>query len=100
MYHNKTIAIDYDDTYTLHPEMWEGIISIMLSYGFTVYIITYRHSTQFSDMNMEIPGVTDYIFTSGKAKRKYCLDNGLHIAIWIDDSPECIHLDWKDLPIL
>jgi len=95
-----TIAIDYDDTFTLHPEMWYGILSIMHSYGFTIYIVTYRHSTQFSDMDMNIQHVTDYIFTSGIAKKKYCIDAGVNIDIWIDDSPETIIYDWKELPIL
>ena len=93
------IALDYDDTYTLAPDLWNGLINIMHDYGWTVHIVTYRHSTSFKDMDLKIPHITDYIFTNGKGKHQYCLDMGISIDVWIDDSPDAIIFDFKDLPI-
>ncbi len=86
----KIVAIDYDDTLSLNLPLWRELIEVFHSYGYEVYIITYRHSTQFSDMDLQIPHVKDYVFTGAIAKRKYCIDCGIHIDIWIDDSPETI----------
>ena len=93
------IAIDYDDTYTAHPEMFNNIIGTLKNFGCNIYIVTYRHSTQFTDMNMDIEYINDYIFTSGIAKQKYCEDNGLMIDIWVDDSPDAICFDFSNLPM-
>ena len=93
------IAIDYDDTYSSSPNMFNEIIHTFWNYGHKVYIVTYRDSTQFNDMDMYIKHIDDYIFTSGIGKQKYCEDNGLKIDIWIDDSPEAICFDYKNLPI-
>jgi hypothetical protein len=93
------IAIDYDDTYTACPIMFDEIINTLSCFGHSIYIVTYRDSTQFDDIDMEIKHIRDYIFTSGTAKQKYCEDNGLKIDIWIDDSPDAICFDYKNLPI-
>jgi len=95
---NKTIGIDYDGTISLNIEAWKQIISLFSSLGAIVYIVTYRSSTQFEDMNLNISGVQDYIFTNATAKRKYCEDVvGIDIDIWIDDLPESIIFDYKQL---
>ena len=94
-----TIALDYDDTYTLNPELFNEIIKVFKSHGYKVLIVTYRHSTAFNDMNMNIKGISDYVFTGGIAKEKYCNECGIEIDIWIDDSPEAIIYSFKDLPI-
>ena len=93
----KTIAIDYDEVISCDIELWSMIIDFMNAHGATVYVVTYRDSTQHSDMDLKIQHVKDYIFTSGKAKRKYCKDCGVNIDIWIDDCPESIVFDYKDL---
>ena len=95
----KIIALDYDDTYTLAPSLWNGLIKVMHDYGWTIHIVTYRHSTAFSDMDREIPYVTDYIFTGGRAKQQYCEECGINIDVWIDDSPEAIIYNFHELPI-
>ena len=94
---NKVIAIDYDDVISDNVEVWSKIINIMYSFGATIYIVTYRDSSQFNDMKLNIKFVKDYIFTNANAKKKYCKDMGIHIDIWIDDCPESIIYDYKDL---
>ncbi|PNX48613.1 MAG: hypothetical protein BV456_09605 [Thermoplasmata archaeon M8B2D] len=95
----KIVALDYDDTYTLSPNMWNEILKIFNDYNYHIYIITYRQSTAFEDMVKDIPFIFDTIFTNGNAKQKYCKDCDINIDIWIDDSPETIIFGYKDLPI-
>ena len=91
------IGIDYDDTITLDIDKWKEIIKFMSNLGFIIYIVTYRESTQFKDMDLNIEGVTDYLFTNANGKRKYCEDCGIEIDIWIEDTPESILFDYKGL---
>ena len=66
---NKIIAIDYDDTISLNIEAWKQIISLFSSLGAIVYIVTYRNSTQFEDMDLKIPNIKNYIFTNAITKK-------------------------------
>ena len=84
----KVIAIDYDDVISLDIDAWSKIIALLHSFGVVVYVVTYRHSTQFEDMVLDIPHVKDVIFTGATAKHRYCSDvAGIEVDIWIDDSP-------------
>jgi hypothetical protein len=95
---SKIIAIDYDNVISLNVEAWQQIIDIFTTFGSIVYIVTYRHSTQFKDMNLDIKNVKDVIFTNAVAKKKYCKEiAGIEIDIWIDDSPETILFDYTEL---
>ena len=96
---NETIiAIDYDDTISLNVDAWRQIISLLSSLGFVVYVVTYRESTKFDDMALDIEGVRDYLFTNSTAKKKYCSDIvGIEIDIWIDDCPASVIFDYKEL---
>jgi len=95
---NKVIAIDYDDTISLDVDAWRQIISLFTSLGFIVYVVTYRQSTQFDDMVMDIEGVRDYLFTNNTSKKKYCSEIvGIEVDIWIDDCPASIIFDYKEL---
>lgn len=95
---NKIIAIDYDDTISSNIEEWTQIISLFASFGAIVYIVTYRGSTQFDDMVLDIPHVKDTIFTNATAKKQYCEEvAGIQVDIWIDDMPESIIYGYKEL---
>jgi len=95
---NKIIAIDYDDTISLNIDAWKQIIKLFHSFGAIIYVVTYRESTRFDDMILDIPYVRDFIFTNANGKKKYCEDVvGIEADIWIDDSPESIVFDYKEL---
>lgn len=95
---NKIIAIDYDDTISFNVEAWSQIIALFASHGAIVYIVTYRESTCFSDMVLDIKGVKDVIFTNTMGKKQYCEEiAGIEVDIWIDDTPESIIWSAKDL---
>lgn len=96
-----TIALDYDDTLSLKPEMWRQIIPILKAFGFKVYIVTYRFDsgdgngywgfpTDNSDMDWAIQLVDGVLFTGTKAKREFCYSRDIYPDIWVDDTPDAI----------
>lgn len=87
------IAIDYDDTYTRDPMMWNDILQNMQDHGHLVYGVTGRayQDDGMDDLHSQYCELTsDVYFTNGKAKRQFMADQGIHIDVWIDDSPEFI----------
>lgn len=80
------IALDYDNTYTLDPDLWNTVIDCMQLRNHEVMIVTYRSPDIPIDHNLPIP----VFYTSFNAKRKYMLDQGINIDVWIDDWPESI----------
>jgi hypothetical protein len=89
------IAIDYDDTYTLAPCMWDDVIAEMRDKGHEVYLVTWRDGNN-DEMRNEVLSDVQSIkyenihFTNLKAKRKYMEDLGIYIDVWIDDNPYAI----------
>lgn len=82
----KTISVDYDDTYTADPELFESFISEAKSRGHVVVIVTFRNGEThpLRDISHEV------FYTSGMEKSAYMKSIGLEIDIWIDDWPELI----------
>ena len=78
------IAIDHDLTYDQDPKLWDLFIATALQRGHKVWGVTKRepHLTVY----MSCP----VIYTSRKAKRPFVKAKGIHIDVWIDDSPEGI----------
>tara|TARA_R110000868_G_scaffold20396_3_gene86378 strand:+ start:1002 stop:1331 length:330 start_codon:yes stop_codon:yes gene_type:complete len=81
------IALDFDETYTADPEMWDLFVYLSQQRNHNVTFVTYRDSryenadirTAAAKLGIEI------VFTGGKQKQ-HCYD----ADIWIDDSPETI----------
>lgn len=84
------IALDYDGTYTADPEMWELVIKLLQLRGHEVVAVTGRLESE------PIYCSCMKYYTSYKAKRDWCKRNGLHVDIWIDDSPDHIVRDYSD----
>lgn len=84
------IALDYDDTYTADPELWNNFVADAQKRGHRVFIVTARYPESVID---DVPGIprSRHIYTSMMAKRFYCLHKyGLQFSIWIDDKPEYV----------
>lgn len=81
------IALDFDETYTEDPEMWDLFVYLCQQRNHIITFVTYRDSRY---GNEDIKGAAEklgikIIFTAGKQKQHcYSAD------IWIDDSPETI----------
>jgi hypothetical protein len=88
----KTIAIDFDDTYTANPKMFNKIIDIFKENDYKVCICTSRDPKKSMDVEKSnVRSIVDYIFfTDGEPKKEFMESLGIKIDIWIDDFPKSI----------
>jgi hypothetical protein len=82
----KIIALDYDDTYTADPELFDQFISAAKDRGHLVVCVTYRH--EHTPIKRDI-GI-EVFYTNGKPKAEHMREVGLSPDVWIDDWPELI----------
>ena len=83
----KTIAIDFDDTYTADPALWDCFIADAISRGHKVVCVTWRQDTPDNRADTKRIGVPVY-FANRESKRWYVETFWqLHVDIWIDDNP-------------
>jgi hypothetical protein len=80
------IALDYDGTYTVDPEMWDDFIVRAQRRGHTVKIVTMRFDTP--NERIEPPCGIEVVYTSRKAKAR-----AFKADIWVDDSPHWLVSD-------
>lgn len=83
------ISLDYDDTYTLEPETWDKIISILQKANHNVFCITKRYEHLADDIkeSLQIPII---FVPKGKSKSRIAIEQGIKIDVWIDDKPASI----------
>lgn len=82
------IALDYDDTYTKDPDFWEEFIHLCKHHNYNIQIITKRGpSNQGTCPVTSIP----VVYTDRRAKAQFCSEHGIHVDIWIDDSPQNLY---------
>ena len=82
------ISIDYDATYTRDPELFLQFIKLLRLRDHRVYCVTMRTPSEGLDMDPALlSSVHEVIFTSRKAKKEFCANLGLHIDVWVDDTP-------------
>lgn len=89
------IAIDYDGTYTLNPELFQDFIISMWGYGYEPFIVTMRDEDRDVIKDQWLTENHDgikIIYCNGYPKKTVCDQLGLKFDIWIDDTPESIHL--------
>lgn len=86
------IAIDYDDTYTADPALWDVFIAVASSRGHEVICVTGRRASQ--PVGLELPTV----YADGEYKREAAERAGYRVDVWIDDMPGYVErgrlLDW------
>lgn len=80
-----TIALDYDNTYTADPPMWDAFIGCAQGRGHTVIIATGRREND----PATVPGVKT-IYCGHSLKEHACRAAGINVDIWIDDMPGMI----------
>lgn len=90
------ISIDYDQTYTADPLLWDQFIAIARGRGHDVVCVTSRHEPP-GPHERRIP--CQVICARGEYKRHAAAKAGHAVDIWIDDMPEVIApsglLDWS-----
>jgi hypothetical protein len=84
------IALDFDDTYTRDPELWDQFINLSQSRGHDIRIVTFRKSSMTDPALDYLATKMPVIFTEYTQKRHFTNEIGWTVDIWIDDSPEFI----------
>jgi hypothetical protein len=77
-------ALDYDNTYSDDPELWDVFIGEAQKRGHVVVGVTFRRPDQPVEMPVEV------FYTAGTFKADYMREVGLEPSVWIDDWPELI----------
>lgn len=86
--YSMNIALDYDDTYTVDPELWKVFIENARKRGHKVYIVTMRMKfTADMDHLLKVFKYSELVFCGTNIKKVVCENKGIHIDVWIDDQP-------------
>lgn len=84
------IALDFDDTYTADPELWDEFVASAKNRGHSVVVVTGRRRTEENVADVQVPGCS-VIFTELLAKEWYCSHfHKCTFDIWIDNEPRFI----------
>ena len=89
------IALDYDDTYTQDPELWNEFIKNSKQKDHEVICVTMRHDIDFERTEVvdSIGKLCNIIFTGRKSKKLFLNMMGIIPDVWIDDKPFYIYED-------
>jgi hypothetical protein len=82
------IALDFDDTYTRDPELWDQFIFTARARSHDIRVVTFRKKNM-TDPALDNIGIP-VIYTGFNQKREFTDDMGWNVDVWIDDSPEFI----------
>lgn len=87
----KCLAIDYDGTYTAHPQLIHELAVTALSFGIEVVTVTSRRKTLENEQAMRAAGISwPIIFAYDKPKRMAAAEVGVFPCVWLDDQPHMI----------
>jgi hypothetical protein len=93
------ISLDFDDTYTRDPLLWDNFVASARRHGHYVYVVTMRYKEEGDDVIKALQeNVDQIIFTGRMAKKPYLAKMMIHIDVWIDDNPFAILNDLQPLP--
>jgi hypothetical protein len=87
------ISIDFDETYSAKPDMWNTVIESFLSHGCDVICVTARYDYEMYKVHNSIGLLIgeDKCYCTGRLyKKKYMKRKGIKVDIWIDDNPSSI----------
>lgn len=90
------LSLDFDETYTRDPGLWDGFIKLARDRGHKVYCVTMRYPQEGIEVIRALDGKVDGIyFTGRKAKNKFMFEQGIMVNVWIDDMPLFVLVDAK-----
>lgn len=93
------IGLDYDETYTRDPLLWNWFVAQAMERGHEVYCVTARRENDLDDVMFTLGRVLPpghVIACNHQSKRKVTSERGIKIDVWIDDMPEMI----GEMPLL
>lgn len=88
----SVIAIDYDGTFTIDPDLWRAFIERAQARGHTVVMVTGRsHEGQWgAEVRREVRGLVPVVFAAQMWKSTAAQCAGYDVNVWIEDHPETI----------
>lgn len=89
------IGLDFDDTYTRDPAMWDMLIPLIQARGHKVYCVTGRTPEEGRNVLVtlgKIIGEDHCYFTSRQSKKNYMFKMNICIDVWVDDNPLLINV--------
>ena len=87
------IAFDYHGTYSRDPVSFCRVVALLKDAGHTCVLVTgIEDNDDFyaREVKKEIGSTMPIYFTAGAWKRRYMQAIGVHVDIWIEDTPECV----------
>ena len=86
------VAIDYDNTYTAAPELWNQVIKLFQDANHIVICVTGRTEDPIlsEPVLYSVGKLVPVIFAGSLWKREAALKRGYKVDIWIDDMPEMV----------
>lgn len=87
----KVIAVDFDETISDNEHGWVKVLELLEKIGYHVVICTWRKPTEHpEDLKFLVDRGFAVYYTSQHAKQEYMKQQGIDVAIWIDDNPFAI----------
>lgn len=90
-------GFDWDGTVTRAPEEFLAFAKSLMAAGHGVYVVTMRYASEAGEIESWREHVSGLIFSNRMAKEKACADQGIHIAVWIEDNPKAIYMDGEEI---
>lgn len=87
------IALDYDQTYTKDPELWNFFIRKAFKRGHQIICVTMRYVYEGEDVINSVGKECNIIFTGRKAKLSYLHERQIKPDVWIDDNPMWLYVN-------
>jgi hypothetical protein len=88
---SKVVAIDFDETISDNPAAWLTVMSVLERAGYHVVVCTWRTPSSYpEDLEFLVDKGYKVYYTSFRCKMAYMKEQGVDVAIWIDDNPFAI----------
>lgn len=93
------ISLDFDDTYSRDPLLWDNFVASARRHGHHVYVVTMRYKEEGDEVVKALAENVDMIIFTGRlAKKPYLANMMIHIDVWIDDNPWAVYNDMAPIP--
>jgi len=88
-----TIGLDFDDTYTADPELWDRFVCVASQRGHRVVVVTCRRDTEENRKALQEADLPCLWFYANMGAKETVLrhEHGIEVDIWIDDDPACVN---------
>lgn len=87
----KVIAVDFDETISDNESGWLQVLLLLEKIGYHVVICTWRAPTEYpEDLKFLVDKGFAVYYTTRRGKKQYMKEQGIEVAIWIDDNPFAI----------